>query len=105
MRSAVSSFIQKLVFEEIRRMVAEAIKSNTTSLSAPACAAEIMKTYPRCGLDEAELANEVMMAAAYAGVPVEFGRQRSASRTPGMGLDTPPKVVVPVKRKRSRAAA
>jgi hypothetical protein len=80
-------------------MVAEAIKSGT-SLSACACAAEIVKTYPRCGLDEADLANEVMMAAARAGVPVEIGKSR-----PGPRMDDPPKVVVPANHEAPRSAA
>jgi hypothetical protein len=72
MQSAASSFIDMLVFEELRRMVAEAIE-NRTSLSASVCAAEIVQKYPRCGLDAADLANEVMTAAARAGVPLETG--------------------------------
>jgi hypothetical protein len=100
MRRLASSLIDTLVSEEIRRMVAEAIK-NGRSLSACACAAEIVKVYPRCGLDEADLANDVMMAAARAGVPVEIGKSRRAAG----GLDEPPKVVVETKRQAPRSAA
>jgi hypothetical protein len=78
-------------------MVAEAIK-NGTSLSACACAAEIVKVYPRCSLDESDLANEVMMAAARAGVPVEIGKSRRVA----VGLDEPPKVVVQANREAPR---
>ena len=68
MRSAASSFIDMLVTEEVRRMVAEAIK-NRKSLSASVSAADIVKKYSRCGLDAADLANEVMEAATRAGCP------------------------------------
>ena len=101
MRSAVSPFIETLVSEEVRRMVAEAIR-NGTSLSASKCAAEIVKTYPRCGLDEADLANEVMMAAARGGVPVEIGESRAGPRVAAIRLDSPPRVVVPTKRVRRK---
>jgi len=68
-----SPSIESLVAEAIKRMVAEAVRDGGI-LSAPSCAAEIAATYSRCGLEEADLANEIMMAAAAAGVPVEFGR-------------------------------
>ena len=70
---SVSRFVSGLVTEEIRRVVAEAAKKGQI-LSAPDTAATILKTYPRCGFDEAELANEVMLKAAQAGIGVQFGR-------------------------------
>jgi hypothetical protein len=33
-----------------------------------------LKTYPKCGFDEVEIANEVMLKAAQAGVGVQIGR-------------------------------
>lgn len=73
---SVSPFMSGLVSEEVRRVVAEAAKSGRM-LSASDTAATILKTYPRCGFNEAEIANEVILKAARAGVAVEIGRQRS----------------------------
>jgi hypothetical protein len=77
MRNSVSLLLDKAVSEEIRRIVAEAIR-NRTSLSASAAAAEILDLHPRCGLNERQLADQVMMAAASANVPVEVGRSAPA---------------------------
>lgn len=74
---SVTRFISGLVSEEIRRLVAEAAKSGHM-LSAADMAAAILKTYPKCGYDEAEIANEVMLKAAQAGVGVQIGRPRGA---------------------------
>jgi len=46
-------------------------------LSARDAAATILRTYPKCGFDEAELANEVMISAASAGVAVQIGKATS----------------------------
>jgi hypothetical protein len=59
-------------------MVAKAVRDGAV-LSANACAAELVATFGRYGVDQAELADRVMMAAARAGVPVEIGRTRSPS--------------------------
>lgn len=59
--------------EEIRRIVAEAAK-NGQIVSASDTAATILRTYPSCGFDEAEIADEVMLKAAHAGVAVEIGQ-------------------------------
>jgi hypothetical protein len=96
-----SAFLNMLVSEEIERMIAYAVKDGAI-LSAATCAASIVKTYSRCGLDESELANKVMMAADRAGVPVEIGGHGSVA---AIGLNSPPKVVVPAKREPSRSAA
>jgi hypothetical protein len=69
-----------LVSEEIDRMIAEAVRKGKI-LSAPNCAADIVRTYSRCRLDVDEVADGVMMAAARAGVPVEFGRVRQVAAT------------------------
>ena len=65
-------FIDQLVGEEIRRMIAGAIAEGVV-LSTRSCAAKIMQAHRDCGLTESEIADRVMMAAASAGVPVEFG--------------------------------
>lgn len=68
----MTAFVQQLIDGEIRRYVAEAIKTGDT-LSAPVHAAKILRTYPTCGLTVHELADLVMIAAAKAGVAVEIG--------------------------------
>jgi hypothetical protein len=71
------AFINGLVTEEIRRMVADAVKHGAM-ISADECAAQILRTYRGCGLRKGEITNRVMMAAASAGVAVEFGRSAQA---------------------------
>ena len=73
MDHTVSSFIARLVTEEIRRVVADAIESGSI-LSAAAVAAQVSRTYLNCGLTEEEIADQVMMTAAKAGIAVEFGK-------------------------------
>jgi hypothetical protein len=70
----VSSFVERLLTEEIRRHVAEAIRDGG-SLPAAERASDILKVYPACGLSHAEISNRVILAAAKAGVPVEMGPQ------------------------------
>jgi len=65
-------FIDRLVNEEIRRLVAEAVEDGGM-LSTADCATEILRAYQGCGLSEAELADRVLMAAASAGVVVAIG--------------------------------
>jgi len=66
-----SVFVSNLVKSEIDRIVAEAAMERRT-LSAHA--AEILKTYPKCGLAAERIADAVMIAAARADVVVEIGR-------------------------------
>ena len=73
MEQALSSFIQTLVSEEIRRIVAEAIQDGGM-VSSPSVAALINRTYPNSGLTERQIADEVMIAAARSGIAVEIGR-------------------------------
>ena len=75
MGSVVSVFIQTLVDEEVRRIVAEAIAKRGT-LKASAAAAQITRVYPNSGLTEREIADRVTRAAAAAGVAVEMGLPR-----------------------------
>ena len=72
MGSVVSVFIQTIVDEEVRRIVAEAIAKRGT-LKASAAAAQIMQVYPNSGLTEREIADRLARAAAAAGVAVETG--------------------------------
>jgi hypothetical protein len=76
MGEALSSVIQVLVTEEIRRTVAEAIETGST-ISCSAIAAQVSRTYPNNGMTEPQVADEVMIAASKAGVAVEFGQLAS----------------------------
>ena len=71
MRAAETPFIEGLVAEEIRRVVAEAI-ANGEMISTSECVAKINAVYPNCGISARRMADEVMMAAAVAGVAVEI---------------------------------
>jgi hypothetical protein len=75
---SVSRFSSRFVAEEIRRIVGEAAR-NGRLLSSSDTAAAILKTYPKCGFDEAEIANEVMLKAAQAGVAVQIGKSARPS--------------------------
>jgi hypothetical protein len=72
MRAAQTPFIEGLVAEEIRRFVAEAI-SNGNMISTSKCVTKINAVYPNCGISARRMADEIMMAAAAAGVAVEIG--------------------------------
>jgi hypothetical protein len=71
------SLIGTLVDEEIRRLVADAIRDGDC-LAASAAADQIIRTYPYCGLDARRLTDDIAMAAAKAGVPVELDGRRAA---------------------------
>src|SRR5687768_11158666 len=70
MGSVVPGSVQKLVAREIRRCVSEAVIRDIPCLRVSACAAEILKKYPHCGIDHTALADQIMMAAVKAGVAV-----------------------------------
>jgi hypothetical protein len=72
MGSVVSDFIETLVQEEVRRIVADAIQGREI-LSAYEHAKQVLRTYPNCGLTERYIADHIIMAAAKAGVAVEIG--------------------------------
>ena len=72
MGRAISGFVPGLVGDEIKRIVAARSKDGSV-LSAAAAAAEIANASPGCGLSESEIADQLMMAAASAGVAVEIG--------------------------------
>ena len=68
-----SQILQTLVVEEIRRIVADAIRQGRivkTGRHAP----ELLRAYPNCGLTVDQIVNELGAAAACAGVPVELSR-------------------------------
>jgi hypothetical protein len=67
-----------MISDAIARIVAEAVRDGAM-LSADACAGQLMATFGRYGVNQADLADRIMLAAAHAGVPVEIGRARSAS--------------------------
>jgi hypothetical protein len=67
--------VDELISAAIARMVADAIRDGAM-LSASACAGQLVATFGRYGVNQDELADQVMMAAARAGVPVEVGRPR-----------------------------
>jgi hypothetical protein len=72
MRIKPETLVESLLGAEIARFVKQAAR-NRTCLSADECAAEILHLYPRCGFEQRDIANRVMMAAAAARVPVEIG--------------------------------
>ena len=61
------------VLEEVERIVATAVRDGGC-ISASASAAWVIRIYPDCGLSEREIAEEIILAAAKAGVAVEMGR-------------------------------
>ena len=73
MGAVVSDFVETLVQEEVRRIVADAIQGKEI-LSACEHAKEVLRTYPNCGLSERDIADHITMAATRAGVAVEIGR-------------------------------
>jgi hypothetical protein len=72
MRDAISRFVRNLMMEEVRRVVAETVRTGSL-LSLERATAQILATYPRCGLDANLVSEELVMTAAASGVAVEFG--------------------------------
>lgn len=70
-------FVRTLVLKAVRRYISDAVRSGSL-VSASDCAAEILHTYPACRLDHQTVADEVILAAAKAGVPVEAGKPSRA---------------------------
>lgn len=77
MRIDRPSLTQTMVAEEIRRLVAEAIRDRAC-VDAAELAAQILKVYPTCGYDQGALINEVATAAVKASVAVKIDHQRAA---------------------------
>ena len=69
----VAEFIHTPVSEEIKRIVASA-KGGAGCISVSESAAWVSRVYPNCGLTERELADQIILAAAKAGVAVEIGK-------------------------------
>jgi hypothetical protein len=76
-RAERHNIIQTLILEEIRAIVAEAIQGGGC-LSTAECASHITRAYPNCGVEEREIADQILITAAKAGVAVEFGKARGA---------------------------
>jgi hypothetical protein len=81
MGAHVSTFIQPLVSEEIRRLVADAVKKGGY-LSASDAATQVARACPSCGLSERDIADEILSAAMAAGVDVKY-RPWRATRIAG----------------------
>ena len=73
MGTSEQGFVDSLIGEEIRRMVADAVQGGGM-ISSQQCAEQILRAYNGCNLSEADIANRLMMAAASAGVAVEIGQ-------------------------------
>ena len=65
--------VQGLVFEEIRRLVAETI-ADSGCLDSGRSAMSLERAYPNCGMSPAQIAEEILRAAIPAGIAVEFSR-------------------------------
>jgi hypothetical protein len=74
MDSGVLDLVKILIAEEIRRIVAEAIRDGGC-LSITPHAAQVLRAYPDSGLTEREVGDEILIAAARAGVAVEIDRR------------------------------
>ena len=72
----VSFYIRNLVAQDIRQRVSSA-KRHGESLVVPTSAAEIADDYPGAALVDDDLRNRLFAEAAWAGVPVELGKNFS----------------------------
>jgi hypothetical protein len=79
MSDPISRFIRGIVTAEIKRIIARNTKSGSI-LSADQATAEVLTTYPRCGIEKRALANEIVLTAAAAGLAIELG---PVARRPG----------------------
>ena len=77
MRADRPDTIETLIDEEIRRVVADAIREGGY-LSSSSAAAQIMKVYPTCGLSPRVLSVRIILAAAVAGVTIKLDEDRAA---------------------------
>jgi hypothetical protein len=84
MATSEQGFVDRLIGEEIRRMVADAAQGGM--ISTQQCAEQILRTYSGCSLSETEIANRLVMAAASAGIAVEIG-QAAARANPVAGAE------------------
>ena len=72
MGTAKPRFVEDLIAEEIRRMIADAVEDGGI-ISTAECVKQILTAHPQPGLSRRQIADEVMMAAAAAGIAVEIG--------------------------------
>lgn len=75
------SIVTDLLFEEINRMVADAIAAERI-LWASTAAHQLKTSYPGCAFTENQIEELVIGFAAKAGVPVEFGHSQASGDTP-----------------------
>ena len=85
MGTSEQGFVDRLIGEEIRRVVADAVQDGGM-ISTQQCAEQILRTYRGCNLSEADIANRLIMAAASAGIAVEIG-QASPRANPVAGAE------------------
>ena len=80
MGTSEQGFMERLVDEEIRRLVTDAIKDGGV-ISTSKCVAEVRRAYVACGLSETEIANRVIITATSAGVAVQIDQTSSFDRS------------------------
>ncbi|MYZ48214.1 hypothetical protein [Propylenella binzhouense] len=78
MAEADLQFVAKLVDEEIRRVIAEAIESEGC-VAASQCAVRIANAYPNSRVSAEDLAEAIVRAAISARVAVEVSRPSAAA--------------------------
>jgi hypothetical protein len=76
MTNVDQSLLFTLIWEEIRRTVADAIESGYCLRAGPSAAA-IARAYPGCGMSPSEIAERIVEAAVHARVAVEISRPGS----------------------------
>jgi hypothetical protein len=82
-----SPIIGEPIASEIRRVVDRARETGSI-LSIADIAVDMLQTFPGTGLTVEHLANEVMIRAAAAGVPVEIGKPHSRGSAEHVGTHT-----------------
>ena len=85
MQARGTPFVQRLVAEHIRHFVANAIQSGAT-VSTAEVIDEIRVLYPGAGIAKRALADEILMAAAAAGLAVEIGRAKRSDTLGRQGV-------------------
>lgn len=70
---------QKPVSEEVRRVIARAIRDGSVLQTGPV-AIDITHSFPACGLSTAQIAEQLVEAAVRAGVPLELSTPTVANR-------------------------
>jgi len=73
MSKANSHDVGQLIKAEIRRHVQQSDPG--TVLIANSIASEILRLHPTCGVERRTLADQIMIAASAAGLPVEIGSE------------------------------